>query len=296
MTTSRSFLRVALPVGRGFARALTAVGLAVAVTAAGSVEARAATCGNAVGFSRLSGGALYRLQDEQLLTTAGTFNEVGQAGVGWGGFAWTGAGGDGVVYALTTAGKLLWYRYDTATQAWAAKSGSVIGVGFVPGTSVINIAVGANGWIYTVRPGGKLVIYQHVGWHTGAASWANSGGYVVGSGWTASELIAPQGDGVVYRQLSGNLLWYRHSDPSAGAVTWNNAGRGVKIGTGWRFYDLLPLGAGVLMATAAPSGQVTVWQHSDPVSGGQGWTVSGLKKYLARADSFGVIVAPNTCS
>jgi hypothetical protein len=96
--------------------------------------------------------------------------------------------------------------------------------------------------------------------------------------------------------VNGNLFWYRHSDPSVGRVTWHNGGRGVRIGVGWRFYDLLPLGAGVLLATSAPTGQVSVFQHADPLNGGPGWTVVGRQKYLARADSFGVSFAANTCS
>jgi hypothetical protein len=92
-----------------------------------------------------------------------------------------------------------------------------------------------------------------------------------------------------------NLYWYRHSDPTVGPVVWNNRGQGVKIGSGWRFYDLLPLGAGVLLATSAPYGEVTVWQHADPISGGRGWAVTGRKKFLAKPESFGVSFAPNTC-
>lgn len=296
MSGSRSLRPRALPPGRAVVRALVASGLAVAISFGGAGAAEAASCGPADGFSRLASGSLFRLQDQQVLTAPNTLNELGQVGRGWGGFAWTGAGGDGVVYALSTAGKLYWYRWDSAAQGWAPRSGSVVGVGFTPGTRVTNIAIGANGWIYTVRSDRRLVAYQHIGRLTGAASWANSGGFALGTGWTANELIAPQGDGIIYRQLNGNLYWYRHSDPTAGPVTWNNGGRGVKVGAGWRFYDLLPLGGGVLLATSAPSGQVTVWQHADPVSGGQGWLVSSLKKYLARADSFGVIMAPNSCS
>ena len=51
----------------------------------------------------------------------------------------------------------------------------------------------------------------------------------------------------------------------------------------------------MLLATSAPYGEVTVWQHSDPVSGGQGWAVAGRKKFLAEPESFGVSFAPNTC-
>jgi hypothetical protein len=294
---ARSFDCCGCPVGRAVRRCLVAASLTAAMTLSGPSTARAAvTCGSLEGFSRLVGGELYRLRDASLLTAANTLSEVGVVGRGWGSFAWAGAGGDGVVYALTTAGKLVWYRWNPTAAAWMTGSGSVIGTGFIPGSRVVNIAVGIDGWIYTVRPDGKLVVYQHLGRLTGAASWSTGVGYVLGSGWTANELIVPQGDGTVYRQWGGDLYWYRHSSPAAGRVVWNNGGRGVKIGAGWRFYDLLPLGGGVLLATSAPSGQVTVWQHADPMGGGQGWAVVGVKKYLARLDSFGVLASPDICS
>jgi Tachylectin len=301
------------------ARAL-AVTCAAALLAVGqgASPAMAAACGPAEGFTRLSGGALYRLQDQQVAAGTGTLGELGVVGSGWGGFAWTGAGGDGVLYALTKSGNLLWYRYDTARAAWLKGSGTVVGSGFVPGTSVVNIAVGANGWIYVVRTDGKLVLYRHVGRLAGEATWgtgtgtgtgavggggtvtgsgsAVGSGLVIGSGWTGDELIAPQGDGTIYRQLGGNLYWFRHTDPAAGSVTWANSGAGVKIGSGWWFYDLLPLGAGVLLATSSPSGQVSLYQHGDPVGGTAAWGALGVKKYLARPDSYGVTVAPNTCT
>jgi len=286
---------------RRAALALALVLATTAVAATAATPAAAATdpttgCTLAEGFTRTSGGVLYRLRDDQLLATRDTLAEVGAVGSGWGPFAWTGAGGDGVLYALTSTGSLRWYRYDAVSGAWAKGSGGVVGTGFTPGTKVLNIAVGANGWIYTVRTDGRLALYQHTGRLTGAPTWVNATGYVLGRGWTADELIAPQGDGTLYRQLGGDLFWFRHSDPTAGPVTWANAGRAVRIGTGWRFYDLLALGGGVLLATSAPSGQVSLYRHADPVGGGQGWAVTALRKFQARSDSFGVTVAPGTCS
>src|SRR5450631_2188765 len=113
---------------------------------------KAPTCGTAEGFTRLAGGALYRLQDTQLLGAPNTLAETGVVGSSWGSFAWTGAGGDGVLYALTAAGSLLWFRYDATTSSWMPGSGATVGVGFTPGSKVVNIALGANGWLYTVRP------------------------------------------------------------------------------------------------------------------------------------------------
>jgi len=277
---------------------IAAAALTVTLGLAAPGTARAATsCGTGDGFTRLSGGALYRLTDPTLLTGSNTLTETGVVGAGWGSFAWTGAGGDGVLYALTTAGALLWFRYDAGSASWMAGSGRTVGVGFTPGSKVVNIAIGANGWLYTVRANGALVVYQHTGRLTGAATWVNNGGYQIGSGWTGDEILAPQGDGTLYRQYAGNLYWFRHTDPAAGPVTWSNSGRAIKIGAGWKFYDLLALGGGVLLATAAPSGQVSLFQHADPAGGSVAWTISaGLAKYLARSDSFGVSVAPDSCS
>ncbi|HEY6794659.1 MAG TPA: tachylectin-related carbohydrate-binding protein [Kineosporiaceae bacterium] len=282
--------------GARLRRAAIAAGTAGLVGLGGAPPAAAAACSPAEGFTRMSGGALYRLADPAPLTTANSLAETGLVGSGWGPFAWTGAGGDGVLYGLTSTGSLLWYRYDGNRTTWAKGSGTVIGAGFNPGTKVVNIAVGANGWIYTVRPDGRLVLYRHTGRLTGAATWADPAGTVLGTGWTGSELIAPQGDGTIYAQVSGYLYWFRHSDPGSGPVAWSNAGQAVKIGNGWRFYDLLALGGGVLLATASPSGQVTLYQHADPGRGGQGWTVAGLKKYVARSDSYGITLSPATCS
>jgi len=256
----------------------------------------AVTCRPVQGFTRLADGTLWRLHDDQVLTGTGTLVEAGLVGTGWGSFAWTGSGGDGVVYALTRAGQLRWYRYDAGTAAWVKGSGRVVGSGFIPGTRVLNIAVGANGWFYTVRADGRLALYRHTGRLTGEATWLNGTGYVLGRGWTGDELIAPQGDGTVYRQRGGDLIWFRHTDPAAGPVTWANGGRGIRVGTGWRYYDLQVLGAGVLLATSAPSGQVTVRRHLDPVGGAPGWAADGPAKYVARSDSYGVTVDPASCS
>jgi hypothetical protein len=254
------------------------------------------TCRTAQGFTRLADGSLRLLTDDQLLSGTNTLVEGSVVGSGWGPFAWTGSGGDGVLYALTRSGELRWYRYDYKAAGWTPGSGRVVGVGFTPGAKVLNIAVAANGWIYTVRSDGRLALYQHTGRLAGTPNWVNGTGFVLGRGWTADELLAPQGDGTLYRQRSGDLIWFRHSDPTVGPVIWANSGRGVRIGTGWRYYDLQALGAGVLLATAAPSGQVTVRRHLDPVGGGQGWAPDGPAKYVARSDSFGVTVEPATCS
>ncbi len=294
--SNRTHRRAARLLSRGLAAALTCLGTGIAWSA-GSPSAQAAvTCRSAVGFSRVGNGALYALRDANVLSGKGTLKETGLAGTGWTGsnFAWVGSGGEGVVYALTWSGLLKWYLYDPAAKAWRSGSGRTIGAGLVPRSKISNITIGGDGMFYVVRTDGTLVLYRHTGRLTGAASWASGGGWVIGSGWTGQEIIVPNGDGTIYVQSAGTLSWLRHSDPALGPVTWS--GRRV-VGRGWRFYDLLPGGAGVIYATQGGSGRVLQYRHSDPGGGANRWvSPAGLPKYTARADSFGVVIDPMACS
>lgn len=268
-------------------------------TASAGVRAAAlptVTCRAAEGFSRLTSGPLFRLSDSAPLGAANTMTELGQVGSGWTGttFAWIGSGGDGVVYGLTWAGEIKWYRYNPGTSSWRPGSGTVIGRGFTPKTKVVNISLGGDGRFYIVRSTGELVIYRHTGRLTGAATWANSSGWKIGTGWTASEILIPNGDGTLYRQYQGALYWYRHTDPALGAVTWRAR---QTIGSGWKFYDVLPAGGGVLYATEGGSGTVRVYRHADPVGGTKVWAAStGVVKMTARPDSYGITVDPLACT
>jgi len=254
------------------------------------------TCRVAEGFSRVSQGALYRLADSNPLGGANTMTELKQVGTGWTGstFAWTGAGGDGVLYALTWAGELKWYRYASSTSTWRSGSGAVVGRGFTPKTKILNIALGGDGRFYVVMADGRLVVFRHTGRLTGAATWANAAGWPIGTGWTGNEIIIPNGDGTVYRQYQGVLYWYRHTDPALGAVTWKAR---KTIGSGWKFYDVLPAGGGVIYATEGGTGVVRQYRHTDPVNGAATWASSlGVVKLTARPDSFGIGIDPLACT
>jgi hypothetical protein len=288
---ARADLKPPTPVGRHQVRSTPTLPATVSAQATAAV-----TCTAANGFSRVSSGQLYRLLDTDPLGGAGTMTEQAQVGSGFTGskYAWIGSGGDGVLYALTWSGALLWYRYDVNNTRWIQGRAKVIGTGFTPRTKIINIAVGGDGWFYVVRADGRLVLYRHLGRLTGAARWADPRGLTFGRGWTANEILAPNGDGTLYRQYKGYLYWYRHTDPAHGRVTWS---RGRRIGRGWKFYDLLPAGGGVLYATEGGSGVVKVYRHGDPVGGSGVWSqVHGVTKMTARPDSFGITIDPMACS
>lgn len=280
------------PVGRSAASAVPVMARTVSAQALAEV-----TCRVAEAFSRTGDGSLYRLVDSApATTTADTMSEVGRVGSGWTGktFAWVAAGGDGVVYALTWRGELKWFRYNAVSSGWMSGSGRTIGTGFAPRSKIINIALGGDGSFYVVRANRQLAIYRHTGRLSGSRSWATSRGWTIGTGWTSNEIIIPNGDGTVYRQYAGKLYWYRHSDPTSGPVTW---ARRKTIGSGWKFYDVLSAGGGVLYATQGGSGAVLVYRHGDPVGGGSAWTTSrGVRKTTVRPNSYGIAVDPIACS
>jgi YD repeat-containing protein len=162
--------------------------ISFAVTGSSTAQA-VVSCDLAEGFSRMSDGNLFRLQDPTLLSAANSMTQSGQVGKGWGTFAWTGAGGDGVIYALTMTGQLLWYRWDAAGAPGCRRAARSSRVHF--GSRVNNIAVGADGWIYT-RPDLINGLLVPASGRRGACL-GNSGGSF---GSADAETIAP-GDGVI---------------------------------------------------------------------------------------------------
>jgi len=154
-------------------------------------------------------------------------------GTGWGGFSTVVSGGQGVIYAVDSSGNLRWYRYlGSGSRSWAANSGTVIGTGW---NSPAKIVAGGSGVIYTVVSSGALLWYQHRDPLGGTASWASSGvAKQIGSGWSAFTRIGSMGGGVIFaRDTTGQVTWYRHTDPLGGSSTWANGGVGIAEGTGW---------------------------------------------------------------
>jgi hypothetical protein len=55
----------------------------------------------------------------------------------------------------------------------------------------------------------------------------------IGSGWNGFSMVVAGGGGVIYAiQPNGDLMWYRHLDPTGGSASWA-ADHGMKIGSGW---------------------------------------------------------------
>ncbi|MDI3403982.1 tachylectin-related carbohydrate-binding protein [Streptomyces cavernicola] len=162
-------------------------------------------------------------------------------GTDWSEFTTVVAGGDGVLYAVDSNGRLYWYRYlGTAGEfSWANGGvGRLLGTGW--GTFP-RIAAGGNGILYAVTSTGQLRWYRHLSPTGGNASWANGGiGTTVGTGWGGFTKLVSFGAGVLLgRNSTGTVNWYRHLDPLTGTGTWANNGVGLPQGTGWNDNEIV---------------------------------------------------------
>ena len=246
-------------------------------------------CSPATGFVADASGYLRTVLDPSILTGDATLTSGSIAGSGWStrSYRWIGHGGDGVVYLIDTSGNLRWYRYDALTGHWLAGSGRPIGTGWRLGTALTAVEVSTDGTFYVVTSTGALKIYRHHGRLTGAGGWSV---WTVGVGWHGPQVLAPNGDGTLYRQYGGRLYWYRHTDPEAGPVSWQGA---RTVGTGWRFADLLPVGNGVLYGLS-PSGAVRSYRNTGFRTGVAAWDDIRSKGTVPMA--LGSVLDPATCT
>lgn len=159
-------------------------------------------------------------------------------GTNWHKYIHVFSGGDGVIYAITTDGRMLWYRHSgwlDGTNKWAASSGVQVGKGW---TGAIKVFSGGNGVIYSIMSSGLLRWHRHNGRLIGSDEWANNGAQrQVGYNWQVLRQVFTGGDGIIYGiQANGNLIWNRHIGWLTGANTWApapNTEVGKTIATGW---------------------------------------------------------------
>ena len=167
---------------------------------------------------------------------------------------------DGVVYAITTAGDLMWYRHLTRTGVPDWTNGGIgqrIGWGW---SSFIQVVTGGNGVIYAVDPTGILRWYRHTSL-TGNFDWASDSGAQIGVGWNSFTRVFSGGGGVLYGiGPDGGLWWYEHQS-SQGLFQWAFNGEGQQVGSGWNnFINVFSGGNGVIYAIQ-PDGTLLWYRH-----------------------------------
>jgi Tachylectin len=87
----------------------------------------------------------------------------------WGNFKQVFSGGEGVMYAITNDGTLVWYHhrgYLTGTREWDGPRN--VGTGWADFTRVFSPG---DGVIYAMKPTGEMLWYKHVGYEDGSVSW-----------------------------------------------------------------------------------------------------------------------------
>ena len=183
---------------------------------------------------------------------------------GWNDFARVFDGSDGIIYAITIEGDLLWY--DT-NSSFDVTKGKVIGRG--GWSDFVNVFSGGEGIIYAITQDGKLL------WHrddnrdgTGEVA---AGQTIGNSGWNDFLNVFSGGDGIIYAiNPDGNLLWYR-DDNRDGTGDVSN---GQVIGqTGWdSFTTVFSDGDGIIYAVSS-AGDL-IW-HEDVTRDGTGDVAPG---------------------
>jgi hypothetical protein len=260
-------------------------------------------------------GALWWLRDTNPFSTADPLQR-GRSAVGRGfgiGSQVTafGASGHGVLYRVDAYGRLFWYRHNDpygGRASWAnAGRGRLLGSGFAPGV-VSSVSVGPKGALYVITVDGRLWLYRHTGWLTGASSWANGGApLLIGNRFGWADRIYPAGGGVLYRSdIAHRLTWYRYTlGESAGSpgnlrVRWA-AGSGRAVGRDLDGFAVAlgSAGAGVFYS-ADRLRNLRQFRHLDPATGATSWaTLRGT--YLAATavvpyEGFGLAVDPTACT
>lgn len=159
-------------------------------------------------------------------------------GNGWNKYTQVFSGGDGVIYAITTDGKMLWYRHSgwlDGVNKWATGSGNQVGKGW---QDTIKVFSGGNGVIYSIMKSGLLRWHRHNGRLTGSDDWANKGAQrQVGYNWQGFRQVFTGGDGIIYGiKANGDLVWNRHVGWLTGVNAWASAPStesGSIIANGW---------------------------------------------------------------
>jgi hypothetical protein len=164
-------------------------------------------------------------------------NKITAIGNGWHNYQHVFSGGDGVIYAITTNGKMRWFRHtgwQDGSNKWASGSGRQVSRGW---QDTIKVFSGGDGVIYSIIKSGRLRWHKHIGRLTGADNWSNKGIHkTVGFNWQNFHQVFSTGDGVIYgTTANGTLVWHRHNGWLTGTDFWApapeaNAGRVIAAG------------------------------------------------------------------
>ncbi|WP_193315476.1 tachylectin-related carbohydrate-binding protein [Nostocoides sp. F2B08] len=169
---------------------------------------------------------------------SGFWNEgaenVISTGFGWDDYKQVFPGGDGVIYAITKNGSLLWYRHtgsQTGRWSWNDTDASRISTGR-SWHKFWHVFAGGGGTIYAISDDGRLQWYRHTGVRTGRPNWVKDGRAVdLGGNWTQYEQVWSGGNGTLFGLAAdGSVDWYRHTGWQTGSANFQST-RAVELPT-----------------------------------------------------------------
>lgn len=153
----------------------------------------------------------------------------------WGDFRNAFSAGDGIIYAITAGGQLLWFRHTGFPDGRAEWEGPTL---LTDGwTNYEQVFSGGNGVIYAVGADGILKWNRHDGYQTGANEWQTTKD--VGRGWNGFKSVFSAGSGIIYAIAPDGLLrWYRHNGYTDGrGLESPGAWQGrTDVGHGWHSF------------------------------------------------------------
>jgi hypothetical protein len=82
-----------------------------------------------------------------------------------------------------------------------------------------------------------------------------------------------------------SLIWYRHDGRADGSPAWANAGKGMAVGTGWRFPQVFSA-EGCLIYAQCKDGRLLWYKHDGQGSGSATWTNAGQARQAGSGWTF----------
>lgn len=198
------------------------------------------TGGNGVIYGITQDGKLIWLRHAAFLTgdgadVPGAWDESREVASEWGEYRHVFSAGNGIVYAITADGQLLWFRHLGVADGRAEWEGPMpLTQGW---SNYEHVFSGGDGVIYAVGADGILKWNRHDGYLTGANDWQAVKD--VGRGWNGLKSVFSAGSGIIYTIAPDGLLrWYRHNGYLDGrGLESPNAWQGrTEVGHGWNSF------------------------------------------------------------
>lgn len=126
--------------------------------------------------------------DGRGLESPGAWEGPKNVGTGWGAFKQVFAGGEGVIYAVTSDGVLKWYRnksYMAGVSDWEGPKD--VGAGWQDFKTIFSPGEGI---IYAMKPTGEILWYKHDGYKDGSARWQSP--VVIAADWKEFLFVFPR--------------------------------------------------------------------------------------------------------